>query len=205
MSEKSKRIKNGTLTFIINLVKNKAYTGIFKGYAEKHVLFCGWRTIAGYSWEVQFGNNYGTVERASLTHKLPSMTQTEVCSSGRPGATSFRLGSSGHNLQGNTLVYPLLRGPDPKTPAPAGGCGGRCKEESPRGARGTGVLCSQGLAPEAGGCKWGVGSRPRGLLSGWVKRGDGDGGEGRWQNWPAIHTPSHRNIVLTWVSWTNPF
>ena len=47
MFEKSKCIKNGTLTFIINLVKNKAYTGIFKGYGEKHVLFCGWRTIAG--------------------------------------------------------------------------------------------------------------------------------------------------------------
>lgn len=139
------------------------------------------------------------------TNGIPSMTQTEACSSGRPGAKSFRLGSSGQNLQGNTLVYPLLRGPDPKTPAPAGGCGGRCKEGSPRGARGTGVLCSQGLAPEAGGCKWGNGSRPQGLLSGWVKRGDGDGGEGRWQNWPAIHTPSHRNVVLTWVSWTIPF
>lgn len=69
MAEKSKRMKNGTLTSVINLVKNKAYTGILRGYAEKHVLFCGWRTIAGYSWEVQFGNNYGNVERASLTHK----------------------------------------------------------------------------------------------------------------------------------------
>lgn len=157
MSEKSKCIKNGTLTFIINSVKNKAYTGIFKGYAEKHVLFCGWRTVAGYSWEVQVGN-YGNVERASLTHELPSTTQTEVCFSGRPGAKSFRLVSSGQNLQGNTLVYPLLRGPDPRPQLQVEAAGGGARRNHPtgHGARGSSAPRARLQRPAGASGAWGV-------------------------------------------------